>query len=133
GREAELLADAGGAPLRRRGSEGVRDGAADREQIEIAHGVRGHPHVERAGLALELDHPAPAQLALEADVARDRLELTALHPRAAALPPRRAHDDRAAERGGAQIFTGPAQQDPPAARLHPPPPPAPRGRPRPLP
>src|SRR2546428_815589 len=107
----------------------VGDRSPDRAHVEIGHGVRGHAHLDRPALALDLHHTAPPQLALEADVARHGLELAALHARATALPPRGPDDDAATQGRGAEVLTRPAQQYIAAHRLHA----GPAGAPRPLP
>src|ERR1043166_7802751 len=96
--EAQLLSShgVGSAWLRPLRAECVRYRPRDGHHVEVRDRGGRHYHLDLAALAFDLNHAATPQLALEADVARDRLELAALHAGAAALPPRGAHDDPAA-------------------------------------
>src|SRR5207247_8503425 len=116
-REPHPLRRAPRPRLRLRVAQVVGDRSTDREHVEIGPAVRGHAHLHRPALALDLHHTAPPQLALEADVARYGLELAALHARTTALPPRGPDDDAAAQGRGAEVLARSAQQDIAAHRL----------------
>src|SRR6266536_6460104 len=98
GRESQLAPGGGCRELRLRRAQGVGDGSADREHVEVGDRARRYPQVDRAALAFELDHAAAPQVTVEADVARDGLEPAALHSGAAALPPGGTDGDTPAQR-----------------------------------
>src|SRR5439155_419571 len=68
GRKPQLLSGARGSAPRLARAQRVGDRSPDRERVEIGDGARRHAHLDGPALALDLDHTAPPQPALEASV-----------------------------------------------------------------